>query len=172
MNTAWKFRSLGAHDRVALAQLWQWLQFAINEIDAMVAILAMVNEGNGAIVAMVAMGGDSTQGGCSFCSAEHVLRTSEARLTSLMDHKVKENVQNETYGSSEPESVTGIACDVSVSGCFRSATRLLRLIITRNIHKDVKRSATDSARSQTIGPTRQSARRQSPNEAKHQEQSP
>ena len=48
----------GTHDRVAMAQLQKWLQFAINGIDAMVAVLAMVNEGNGAIVAMVAMGAD------------------------------------------------------------------------------------------------------------------
>ena len=50
----------GTHDRVAMAQLWQWLQFAMNGIDAMVAMLAMVNEGNGAIVVMVAYAPRST----------------------------------------------------------------------------------------------------------------
>jgi hypothetical protein len=50
----------GTHDRVAMAQLQQWLQFAINGIDAMVVMLAMVNEGNGAIVVMVASAPRST----------------------------------------------------------------------------------------------------------------
>ena len=48
-------RGYGAHssDDLTLDQD----ALARNEIDAMVAMLAMVNEGNGAIVAMVAMGG-------------------------------------------------------------------------------------------------------------------
>jgi hypothetical protein len=57
----------GAHDRVATAQLRQWLQFAMDGIHAMVAMLAMVNERNGAIVAMVASAPRSTSSQKSHC---------------------------------------------------------------------------------------------------------
>ena len=59
-------RGYGAHssDDLTLDQD----ALARNEIDAMVAMPAMVNEGNGAIVEMVAMGGAFHTRRVSFCS--------------------------------------------------------------------------------------------------------